>query len=101
MAMTIKNNETLIEFNKRFWGTYTEVQYCLEDLATKAYKQGLHPDSDLRRELVRRPVYMLSEFQARIDEFIQVEEDLREAWEGRFAHAAPKNSLQNSLSSPE
>ena len=101
MAITMKTNETLIDFNKRFWGTYTEVQYCSEDLAIKAYKQGLHPDSDLRRELVRRPVYNLSELQARIDEFIQVEEDLRAAWEGRFAHAAPKKPVQNRLSSPE
>ena len=38
LALTMKNNETLIEFNKRFWDTYTEVQYYLEDLAIKAYK---------------------------------------------------------------
>ena len=51
MAMTMKTNETLIDFNKRFWGTYTEVQYCSEDLAIKAYKQGLYPDSDLEGSL--------------------------------------------------
>ena len=43
----------------------------------------------------------MSELQARIDEFIQVEEDLRAAWEGRFVHATPKKSKQSRISSPE
>uniref|UniRef100_A0A2N9GSC5 Retrotransposon gag domain-containing protein n=1 Tax=Fagus sylvatica TaxID=28930 RepID=A0A2N9GSC5_FAGSY len=64
MSMRMKDSESLKNYSARYWEVYNEVDGGTEDMAMKTFKEGLHPESELRHSLM-----------SRIEQYVRVEED--------------------------
>jgi hypothetical protein len=51
MSMRMKDSESLKNYSARYWEVYNEVDGGTEDMAMKTFKEGLHPESELRHSL--------------------------------------------------
>ena len=75
MSMRMKDSESLKSYSARYWEVYNEVDGGTEDMAIKTFKQGLHPESELRHSLSKRPARSMQDLMSRIEQYVRVEED--------------------------
>ena len=75
MSMRMKDSESLKNYSARYWEVYNEVDGGTEDMAMKTFKEGLHPESELRHSLSKRSVRSMRGLMSRIEQYVRVEED--------------------------
>ena len=75
MSMRMKDLESLKNYPARYWEVYNEVDGGTEDMAIKTFKEGLHPESELRHSLSKRSARSMRDLMSRIEQYVQVEED--------------------------
>uniref|UniRef100_A0A2N9ETC4 Uncharacterized protein n=1 Tax=Fagus sylvatica TaxID=28930 RepID=A0A2N9ETC4_FAGSY len=75
MSMRMKDSESLKNYSARYWEVYNEVDGGTEDMAMKTFKEGLHPESELRHSLSKRSARNMRDLMSRIEQYVRVEED--------------------------
>uniref|UniRef100_A0A2N9G4Z6 Reverse transcriptase domain-containing protein n=1 Tax=Fagus sylvatica TaxID=28930 RepID=A0A2N9G4Z6_FAGSY len=75
MSMRMKDSESLKNYSARYWEVYNEVDGGTEDMAMKTFKEGLHPESELRHSLSKRSARSMRDLMSRIEQYVRVEED--------------------------
>jgi hypothetical protein len=75
MSMRMKDSESLKNYSARYWEVYNEVDGDTEDMAMKTFKEGLHPESELRHSLSKRSTRSMRDLMSRIEQYVRVEED--------------------------
>ena len=75
MSMRMKDSESLKNYSARYWEVYNEVDGGTEDMAMKTFKEGLHPESELRHNLSKRSARSMRDLMSRIEQYVRVEED--------------------------
>ena len=75
MSMRMKDSESLKNYSTRYWEVYNEVDGGTEDMAIKTFKEGLHPEFELRHSLSKRSARSMRDLMSRIEQYVQVEED--------------------------
>uniref|UniRef100_A0A2N9IV34 Uncharacterized protein n=1 Tax=Fagus sylvatica TaxID=28930 RepID=A0A2N9IV34_FAGSY len=75
MSMRMKDSESLKNYSARYWEVYNEVDSGTEDMAMKTFKEGLHPESELRHSLSKRSARSMRDLMSRIEQYVRVEED--------------------------
>uniref|UniRef100_A0A2N9GEV7 Uncharacterized protein n=1 Tax=Fagus sylvatica TaxID=28930 RepID=A0A2N9GEV7_FAGSY len=69
------DSESLKNYSARYWEVYNEVDGGTEDMAMKTFKEGLHPESELRHSLSKRSARNMRDLMSRIEQYVRVEED--------------------------
>ena len=62
MALKMKPGDSITEFIKKFWTSYGQIEDSKEDVALYAFKDGLLPDTDLRKDIWRNGAQGSEEF---------------------------------------
>uniref|UniRef100_A0A2N9E8Q0 Uncharacterized protein n=1 Tax=Fagus sylvatica TaxID=28930 RepID=A0A2N9E8Q0_FAGSY len=68
MSMRMKDSESLKNYSARYWEVYNEVDGGTEDMAMKTFKEGLHPESELRHSLSKRSARNMRDLMSRIEQ---------------------------------
>ncbi|GFY92892.1 haloacid dehalogenase-like hydrolase (HAD) superfamily protein [Actinidia rufa] len=68
-------NESLRNYNKRYWEPFNEIEECSEELAVASYKLGLTLGERLWEDLTLRPPADLQELMSRVEMFARLEDD--------------------------
>uniref|UniRef100_A0A2N9IBY4 RNA-directed DNA polymerase n=1 Tax=Fagus sylvatica TaxID=28930 RepID=A0A2N9IBY4_FAGSY len=69
MSMRMKDSESLKNYSARYWEVYNEVDGGTEDMAMKTFKEGLHPESELRHSLSKRSARNMRDLMSRIEQY--------------------------------
>ncbi|GFS43551.1 hypothetical protein Acr_00g0085730 [Actinidia rufa] len=79
--LTLKKskNESIRNYNKRYWETYNEIEECSEEMAVASYKLGLAPGDKLWENLTLDPPTSLRDLMSRVEMFAHLEDDVRQA----------------------
>ena len=75
MAIRMWRTENITQFAKRFWMIYSQIEDVIDKVAIKSFKQALLPGNALRKDLVRLLVVTMKALMARVNQFIEQEED--------------------------
>ena len=75
MAIIMRRTENITQFAKRFWSIYSQIEDVIDKVAIKSFKQALLPGNALRKDLVRLLVVTMKALMARVNQFIEQEED--------------------------
>ena len=75
MAIRMRRTENVTQFAKRFWTVYSQIKDATDEVAIKSFKQALLLGNELRKDLVRFPVVTMKALMARVNQFIEQEED--------------------------
>ena len=65
MALTMRQDENVTQFAKRFWTVYTQIKGTSDEVAVKSFQQALRPGIELRTDLVRFPIVTMKALMAR------------------------------------
>uniref|UniRef100_A0A2N9IX95 Uncharacterized protein n=1 Tax=Fagus sylvatica TaxID=28930 RepID=A0A2N9IX95_FAGSY len=68
-SMRMKDSESLKNYSARYWEVYNEVDGGTEDMAMKTFKEGLHPESELRHSLSKRSARSMRDLMSRIEQY--------------------------------
>ncbi|GFZ04798.1 hypothetical protein Acr_17g0003700 [Actinidia rufa] len=71
-------NESVYNYNKRYWETYNEIEECSEELAVASYKLGLIPGESLWENLTLDPPTDLQGLMSRVEMFARFEDDVKQ-----------------------
>ena len=71
MSMRMKDLESLKNYPARYWEVYNEVDGGTEDMAIKTFKEGLHPESELRHNLSKRSARSMRDLMSRIEQYVR------------------------------
>uniref|UniRef100_A0A2N9IJ32 Retrotransposon gag domain-containing protein n=1 Tax=Fagus sylvatica TaxID=28930 RepID=A0A2N9IJ32_FAGSY len=71
MSMRMKDSESLKNYSARYWEVYNEVDGGTEDMAMKTFKEGLHPESELRHSLSKRSARNMRDLMSRIEQYVR------------------------------
>ncbi|XP_057459274.1 uncharacterized protein LOC130749935 [Actinidia eriantha] len=79
--LTLKKgkNESIQNYNKRYWETYNEIEECSEEMAVASYKLGLTPGDRLWENLTLDPPNGLRDLMSWVEMFAHLEDDVRQA----------------------
>uniref|UniRef100_A0A2N9FCI3 Uncharacterized protein n=1 Tax=Fagus sylvatica TaxID=28930 RepID=A0A2N9FCI3_FAGSY len=69
MSMRMKDSESLKNYSARYWEVCNEVDGGTEDMAMKTFKEGLHPESELRHSLSKRSARSMRDLMSRIEQY--------------------------------
>ena len=75
MAIIMRRTENITQFAKRFWSIYSQIEDASNRVAIKSFKQALLPGNELRKDLLWFPVITVKALMARVNQFIEQEED--------------------------
>ncbi|GFZ14402.1 hypothetical protein Acr_24g0005920 [Actinidia rufa] len=94
-------NESIRNYNKRYWETYNEIEKCSEEMAVASYKLGLAPRDRLWENLTRPPTG-LRDLMSWVEMFTRLEDDVRqvEKIEGKVGRNEAPVKRQKNGSSP-
>ena len=68
-------NESIWNYNKRYWETYNEIEECSEELAVASYKLRLTPREKLGKNLMLDLPIDLQDLMSWVKIFAQLEDD--------------------------
>uniref|UniRef100_A0A2N9FAE8 RNA-directed DNA polymerase n=1 Tax=Fagus sylvatica TaxID=28930 RepID=A0A2N9FAE8_FAGSY len=94
MSMRMKDSESLKNYSARYWEVYNEVDGGTEDMAMKTFKEGLHPESELRHSLSKRSARNMRDLMSRIEQYVRVEEDRARTGALSAQKSTPKKAQQ-------
>ncbi|GFZ08576.1 hypothetical protein Acr_20g0003840 [Actinidia rufa] len=79
--LTLKKgrNESIRNYNKRYWETYNKIEECSEEMAVVSYKLGLAPEDRLWENQTLDPPTGLQDLMSRVEMFARLEDDVRES----------------------
>lgn len=96
MAIRMQQTENITKFTKRFWTVYSKVENVGDKLTIKTFKQFLLPGNELRKNLVRFPLVSMKALMARVNQFIEQEDNEARAPKnfGLWQDKAPASSAE-------
>ncbi|GFS42483.1 hypothetical protein Acr_00g0080070 [Actinidia rufa] len=71
-------NESIHNYNKRYWETYNEIEECSEELAVASNKLKLTPRERLWENLTLNPPFNLWDLMSQVKMFARLEDDVRQ-----------------------
>ena len=81
MALKMRQIENVTQFAKRFWTIYNQIENASDEVVVKSFRQALLPSNELRKDLVQFPVVTMKALMARVNRFIEQEEEEARAQE--------------------
>ncbi|XP_057489425.1 uncharacterized protein LOC130775292 [Actinidia eriantha] len=102
--LTLKKwkNESIRNYNRRYWETYNGIEKCFKEMAMASYKLGLAPGDRLWENLTLDPPTDLWDLMPRVEMFARLEDDVRqvEMTESKVGRGEVSVKRQKDRSSP-
>uniref|UniRef100_A0A2N9GE01 Integrase catalytic domain-containing protein n=1 Tax=Fagus sylvatica TaxID=28930 RepID=A0A2N9GE01_FAGSY len=94
MSMRMKDSESLKNYSARYWEVYNEVDGGTEDMAIKTFKEGLHPESELRHSLSKRSARSMRDLMSRNRIICTGGRRQSKNWGNIYTKSTPKKAQQ-------